>query len=166
MKLETIKECKAIIIQNGDQLFCFRISSEPTIVRNDNNYQYRDNALQTYQLSNQFAMKKYSALLLDIEGTITSISFVKDTLFPYAYDVVGDFVRDHFEDPSLARIIADIEETSKRESKMDHNIRIVRSSKDDCIADVSHNVKHWINIDKKQMKFIERNRISERIEIT
>ncbi|KAE9413021.1 hypothetical protein Angca_007111, partial [Angiostrongylus cantonensis] len=92
---------------------------------------------------------KFSALLLDIEGTITSISFVKDTLFPYAYNAVESFVREHFEDELMTEIIADIRDVSERESKVDSNIRTVRSSKDGCIADVSHNVRHWIGIDKK-----------------
>ncbi|VDM61122.1 unnamed protein product [Angiostrongylus costaricensis] len=62
-------------------------------------------------------MVKFSALLLDIEGTITSISFVKDTLFPYAYNAVESFIREHFEDELMTEIIADIRDVSERESK-------------------------------------------------
>jgi enolase-phosphatase E1 len=35
------------------------------------------------------------AILTDIEGTITRISFVKDVLFPYAAKHLPDFVREH-----------------------------------------------------------------------
>lgn len=42
-----------------------------------------------------------SVILLDIEGTITSISFVKDTLFPYVTDVLEDYINKHWDDPSF-----------------------------------------------------------------
>ena len=40
-------------------------------------------------------MNTVLAILLDIEGTTTSISFVHDVLFPYAKKHVGDYVRSH-----------------------------------------------------------------------
>jgi enolase-phosphatase E1 len=48
-----------------------------------------------------------SAVLLDIEGTTTSLSFVHDTLFPYAAAHLADFVRTHRDDPEVARLLAD-----------------------------------------------------------
>ncbi|MCL1633890.1 acireductone synthase [Luteimonas sp. SX5] len=42
-------------------------------------------------------------ILTDIEGTTSSISFVKDVLFPYARDALPDFVRDHHDDPDVRR---------------------------------------------------------------
>lgn len=47
------------------------------------------------------------AVLLDIEGTTTSLSFVHDTLFPYAAAHLADFVREHRDDPPVARLLAD-----------------------------------------------------------
>jgi len=41
------------------------------------------------------------AILTDIEGTTTSLSFVKDVLFPYSRSRMGDFVRAHVDDPSV-----------------------------------------------------------------
>ena len=41
------------------------------------------------------------AVLTDIEGTTSSLSFVKDTLFPYARRHLADFVRAHGEDPAV-----------------------------------------------------------------
>lgn len=38
----------------------------------------------------------FKAILLDIEGTTTPIDFVHKTLFPYAKERVGEFVRDNF----------------------------------------------------------------------
>ena len=44
-----------------------------------------------------------SAILTDIEGTTSSISFVKDVLFPYARRALPGFVRDHRDDPDVRR---------------------------------------------------------------
>lgn len=46
------------------------------------------------------------AILTDIEGTITRISFVKDVLFPYAAKQLPDFVRNHHATPEVAEQIA------------------------------------------------------------
>jgi enolase-phosphatase E1 len=48
-----------------------------------------------------------SAILIDIEGTTTSLSFVHDTLFPYAAAHLADFVRERGSDPQVARLLAD-----------------------------------------------------------
>jgi enolase-phosphatase E1 len=42
------------------------------------------------------------ALVTDIEGTTSSLSFVKDVLFPYARDHLATFVRDHAQDAGVA----------------------------------------------------------------
>jgi enolase-phosphatase E1 len=47
------------------------------------------------------------AILTDIEGTTSSISFVKDVLFPYARSRMGDFVRAHGAEPEVAALLAD-----------------------------------------------------------
>jgi len=41
------------------------------------------------------------AILTDIEGTTTSLSFVKDVLFPYARAHIGAFVREHANEPPV-----------------------------------------------------------------
>ncbi|MDX9741085.1 MAG: acireductone synthase [Gammaproteobacteria bacterium] len=43
-----------------------------------------------------------AAILTDIEGTTSSLSFVKDTLFPYARRHLGAYVREHGGDPEVA----------------------------------------------------------------
>lgn len=43
------------------------------------------------------------AILTDIEGTTSSISFVKDVLFPYARDHIGAFVATHADEPEVRR---------------------------------------------------------------
>jgi enolase-phosphatase E1 len=47
------------------------------------------------------------AVLTDIEGTTSSLSFVKDVLFPYARARIGDFVREQRDDPEVARLLDD-----------------------------------------------------------
>ena len=42
-----------------------------------------------------------TTILTDIEGTTSSISFVRDVLFPYARDALPDFVREHGHDPRV-----------------------------------------------------------------
>ncbi|MCA1713600.1 MAG: acireductone synthase, partial [Gammaproteobacteria bacterium] len=43
------------------------------------------------------------AILTDIEGTTSSISFVKDVLFPYARSELPRFVREHGNEPEVRR---------------------------------------------------------------
>jgi len=45
------------------------------------------------------------AILTDIEGTISSIRFVRDVLFPYAARELPRFVREHAEDPAVRGLI-------------------------------------------------------------
>ena len=46
------------------------------------------------------------AVLLDIEGTTTPVSFVSDVLFPYARTHAADFLGRHWEDPEVQADIA------------------------------------------------------------
>jgi enolase-phosphatase E1 len=45
-----------------------------------------------------------AAVLMDIEGTITPISFVHDVLFPYARARMADWCRVHLDDPVLGEV--------------------------------------------------------------
>ncbi|QTR51411.1 acireductone synthase [Candidatus Thiothrix anitrata] len=47
-------------------------------------------------------------ILTDIEGTTTSLSFVKDVLFPYADQQMHDFVVAHRQDSVVAKLIDDV----------------------------------------------------------
>ena len=40
------------------------------------------------------------AIVTDIEGTTSSLSFVKDVLFPYAREHLAEFVRAQAQDPA------------------------------------------------------------------
>jgi enolase-phosphatase E1 len=48
------------------------------------------------------------AILTDIEGTTTSLSFVKEVLFPYAYEHMREFVVANRTNPELAKLIEEV----------------------------------------------------------
>ena len=48
-------------------------------------------------------MSAMATILTDIEGTTSSISFVKDVLFPYARRALPGFVREHGAEPEVRR---------------------------------------------------------------
>ena len=50
------------------------------------------------------------AIVTDIEGTTSSISFVKDVLFPYARAHLPDFIRKHQHDAEVAGLLNDARE--------------------------------------------------------
>ncbi len=50
-------------------------------------------------------MAAVRAVLVDIEGTTSSISFVHDVLFPYAREALPGFVRAHGEEPAVRKAI-------------------------------------------------------------
>ena len=56
------------------------------------------------------------SIVTDIEGTTTSVRFVYDTLFPYARERIGAFVREHRADPVVAAQIAAIAEQAGGDS--------------------------------------------------
>jgi enolase-phosphatase E1 len=47
------------------------------------------------------------AIVTDIEGTTSSLSFVKDVLFPYALAKLPEFVRQHQDEPHIKQLLAD-----------------------------------------------------------
>lgn len=48
------------------------------------------------------------AILTDIEGTTSSIAFVKDVLFPYAREHLAEFIRSHALGPKVRGLLADV----------------------------------------------------------
>ncbi len=51
-----------------------------------------------------------SHVLLDIEGTTCPVSFVSDTLFPYARARLESFLMEHGQDPGLKALLCDLQE--------------------------------------------------------
>lgn len=83
--------------------------------------------------------------LIDIEGTTTNISFVKDVLFPYARDNCKSLFSSNFDDPEIAILISDLCELSIRDGEP-----IERSDdKETFVNSIVANV-HWqISQDRK-----------------
>lgn len=77
-------------------------------------------------------------ILLDIEGTTTSISFVHDVLFPYAKLHLFDFVRNNITNIQIKEIINDTIKTIYEEDG--------KSITEDEAIKV---LLHWIDIDRK-----------------
>lgn len=48
-------------------------------------------------------------VLTDIEGTTSSISFVKDVLFPYARERMAEFVDSHQDEPEVRQALDDVD---------------------------------------------------------
>jgi len=59
--------------------------------------------------------KNIHAIITDIEGTCTSLSFVKDTLFPYSHVNMASFIADHAEDKDIAPLLQQVAQQMKNE---------------------------------------------------
>ncbi|WP_440054748.1 acireductone synthase [Pseudoalteromonas sp. T1lg65] len=75
------------------------------------------------------------AILTDIEGTITRISFVKEVLFPYAKQHLPQFIREHHQDELVNVQIAAVR----------HELNNQQASLEQVIAALLH----WIETDQK-----------------
>lgn len=54
------------------------------------------------------------AVVTDIEGTTSSLSFVKDVLFPYARERIAGFIAAHGQDPAVASELAAVSRLAGR----------------------------------------------------
>ncbi len=75
------------------------------------------------------------AILMDIEGTTTSINFVKKVLFPYAYTHIPDYIHYYAEHPLVSQVIQQVR-------KEIHN-----STADS--GDIINVLRDWIDQDRK-----------------
>ncbi len=80
------------------------------------------------------------AILLDVEGTTTSIDFVHKELFPYSVEKIPEFIKDSENYEILQPIILEIKETLKAEglllNSLDHETMI-------------STLIEWVRIDRK-----------------
>lgn len=73
------------------------------------------------------AMNPVKAILADIEGTTSSISFVHEVLFPYAARRLADFLRDEGDRPEVAALLDDVRrEAGEPEAGLERLIDILR----------------------------------------
>ena len=73
------------------------------------------------------------AIVTDIEGTTSSLSFVKDILFPYASINLPDFVREHAREPEvkaqLDAVRTEIGKAASDEAVIDQLLQWIREDK-------------------------------------
>ncbi|GAB4297014.1 MAG: acireductone synthase [Thiohalomonadaceae bacterium] len=74
------------------------------------------------------------AILTDIEGTTSSLSFVKDVLFPYARRQMDDFLRAHAAEPAVAEQLSAVSATVGRVLSL---------------AEAGAQLRQWIDEDRK-----------------
>jgi len=75
-----------------------------------------------------YAKGSVDAILTDIEGTTTSISFVHDTLFPYAKEHVRDYLIVNQNEPKISQLIREIAQMeNKPEADLSQVIQILQT---------------------------------------
>ncbi|CAM4545060.1 enolase-phosphatase E1 [Lepidochelys kempii] len=96
-----------------------------------------------------------AVILLDIEGTTTPITYVKDTLFPYIRDNVKEYLRMHWEEEECQQDISLLRKQAEEDSNVDGVVPIpleTGSGEDEVeqvIQAVVDNV-HWqMSLDRK-----------------
>nr|XP_034834219.1 claspin-like [Maniola hyperantus] len=98
-------------------------------------------------------VKKCKILLLDIEGTTTSISFVKDKLFPYAEENVKQFLESQWESDDVKEVVTALRKLSleDQEKSVEGHVAIPGedASKEDQIEGLVNNVKWQMSADRK-----------------
>lgn len=78
------------------------------------------------------------AIVTDIEGTTSSLAFVKDVLFPYARERIGDYLRKHVDEVQVAEQISAVREIAAEQLRES-------STLDDIIV----LLQQWIDEDRK-----------------
>ncbi len=74
------------------------------------------------------------AVLLDIEGTVAPITFVKDVLFPYSKEKIEEFLKENKNKPEIKKILKEVQEIEGRDLSLDEIVNIL---------------KKWIDEDRK-----------------
>jgi len=88
-------------------------------------------------------MPNWQAVLLDIEGTVTPISFVHEILFPYAREHVNNYLSQHLQQPEVQ---ADMQKLREEQAS---DIEELRQSTIDSIDTIVTYVNRLIDLDWK-----------------
>lgn len=89
----------------------------------------------------------HRVILLDIEGTTTPISFVYDTLFPFAREHVASFLRRHGDDPSVREDLGRLAEQAEKDVAA--GLEGARSFTPDDLDAAVRNVRWQMDHDRK-----------------
>lgn len=74
------------------------------------------------------------AILLDIEGTIAPLSFVKEVMFPYSKKKLKEFLEKNWESPEVRKIIEEVQKIEGRNLSLEKAVEVF---------------SRWIDEDKK-----------------
>lgn len=89
-------------------------------------------------------------LLLDIEGTTSSVEFVYNTLFPFASAHVEAFLHRHSADPEIKRLVSELRAEQAADAANDPQLGIwMRGTAEEEIATAGQYVRHLIAMDRK-----------------
>ncbi|MCP9840719.1 acireductone synthase [Synechococcus sp. J7-Johnson] len=96
-----------------------------------------------------------SHVLLDIEGTTCPVSFVADTLFPYARSRLESFLMEHEQDPDLKPLLCDLQEAWQNDnSDATNNAATMKDpiARKDVASQDTHQSKsdHWHQQESRQ----------------
>lgn len=95
------------------------------------------------------------SILIDIEGTTTPISFVKDTLFPYVRDNLKEWLESNFDEAQVQKSITALRNQACREKEEGvENVVLIPdcesdTTKEDVIKAVCENVNSQMDADRK-----------------
>lgn len=90
-------------------------------------------------------------IICDIEGTTSSISFVKDVLFPYALKNVEEYLKAHWSEDATKTVVAALREQADEDKKaeVEGAVTIPAEDSEDIIPDVVKNVEWQMSQDRK-----------------
>lgn len=90
-------------------------------------------------------------IICDIEGTTTSISFVKDTLFPYALKYVEEFLKNNWNEDSTKTVVTALREQAEEDKKsnIEGVVTISAGDSEDIIPEIVKNVEWQMSLDRK-----------------
>ena len=104
------------------------------------------------ELSLPFLRKNSSihCLLLDVEGTTSSVEFVYKTLFPFASAHVESYLHRHSAEPEVRRLLSELRTEQAADAAKDPQIGVwMRGTAEEEIVTAVQYVRHLIAMDRK-----------------
>ncbi|KAK0072036.1 hypothetical protein PV325_011962, partial [Microctonus aethiopoides] len=97
------------------------------------------------------AQREENIVLVDIEGTTTSISFVKETLFPYVRANLKDYIEKKWEEAEFKENVEKLKEQAKKDEadKIEGLIPITGESPEELKASLLKNILWQMDNDRK-----------------
>jgi methylthioribulose 1-phosphate dehydratase / enolase-phosphatase E1 len=93
--------------------------------------------------------RNYKHILLDIEGTLSPISFVKEILFPYSAAKVKQFLADNYENAKVAVLVRSLAEQAQQDAQSNNVVPVVQSTQSPVLEEVEAYIQYLIASDRK-----------------